>query len=476
MPQLSAWPPSGTGTAQQPMTVEELEMRLNAQVGLGGGVSVGDLEPTEAEKARMRKTYEDVRAIVLKAFPHGRLEVFGSAATPLMVRNSNDIDMTLLMDDLMQLPDDPESDPEDDASTDANPPAPDGQKPGGTSDAPPGGSRVVVVPVGGKSPPGPGRGAAQTDGGPEGATPARKRRPPKRGQRTKAHAKVVEEVAAVIREAGMEGVEAITTSRIPLLKFKHRETRVSCDITINNLLALYNTRMLADYCRIDDRLRRITMIIKHWAKQRAINEAYRGTLSSYCYAVMAIHLLQTQDPPILPCLQDPRRNFPERIVNGYNTGYDEAAVDSLTNFGQQNQMGLGLLLWNFFLYWHVRHDYLSDVVSIRTPGGFVSKEQKGWTKRQGLDRHLICIEDPFNVDHDLGRVVDKDSMKILGKEFRVAVETLRYNGDHPLDTLFFRFAGNKLSREQQKATMGGRRRQGGGEQQQGNGAPVRRVA
>ena len=33
-----------------------------------------------------------------------------------------------------------------------------------------------------------------------------------------------------------------------------------------------------------------------------MNDSYRGTLSSYCYVLMCIHLLQQRQPPILPCL------------------------------------------------------------------------------------------------------------------------------------------------------------------------------
>ena len=34
-----------------------------------------------------------------------------------------------------------------------------------------------------------------------------------------------------------------------------------------------------------------------------MNEPYKGTLSSYCYVLMCIHLMQNRSPPVLPCLQ-----------------------------------------------------------------------------------------------------------------------------------------------------------------------------
>jgi hypothetical protein len=40
------------------------------------------------------------------------------------------------------------------------------------------------------------------------------------------------------------------------------------------------------------------------------------------------------------------------------------------------------------------------------------KEEKDWTRRIGNERHLICIEDPFETSHDLGRVVDRHSIRV----------------------------------------------------------------
>lgn len=75
------------------------------------------------------------------------------------------------------------------------------------------------------------------------------------------------------------------------------------DLTVNNLLALVNTKLLRDYAAIDERLVQLVFIVKHWAKRRQVNDAYRGTLSSYCYVLMCIAHLQHRQPPILPCLQ-----------------------------------------------------------------------------------------------------------------------------------------------------------------------------
>ena len=78
---------------------------------------------------------------------------------------------------------------------------------------------------------------------------------------------------------------------------------VQVDITVNNILAIVNTKLLRDYAAVDDRLLQLVFVVKLWAKRRQVNDSYRGTLSSYCYVLMCIHLLQQRSPPVLPCLQ-----------------------------------------------------------------------------------------------------------------------------------------------------------------------------
>ena len=45
---------------------------------------------------------------------------------------------------------------------------------------------------------------------------------------------------------------------------------VQVDITVNNILAIVNTKLLADYVSIDERLLQLCYVIKHWAKRRQV--------------------------------------------------------------------------------------------------------------------------------------------------------------------------------------------------------------
>jgi DNA polymerase sigma len=248
---------------------------------------------------------------------------------------------------------------------------------------------------------------------------------------------VVSRIAELATAAGCTDVVALTHARMPVAKMVDAVTGVACDVCVNNFLAVYNTRLLRDYGGVDARLRPLGYAVKHWAKRRAVNEPYTGTLSSYCYILMCIHLLQTRSPPVLPCLQAMSPASFVREVDGTRCAYFDD-IRSLSGFGARNGQTLAHLLQDFFEYWAWGHDYGGAVVSVRT-GGIVPKRRKGWTTRVGTERHLICIEDPFEVSHDLGRVVDKRSINVLRDEFARAANILRTN-PQPLEALFQPYA------------------------------------
>ncbi|CAN8286274.1 unnamed protein product [Cochlearia groenlandica] len=231
-------------------------------------------------------------------------------------------------------------------------------------------------------------------------------------------------LADILESDNFQNVQALTRARVPIVKLMDPVTEISCDICINNVLAVVNTKLLRDYAQIDVRLRQLAFIVKHWAKSRRVNETYQGTLSSYAYVLMCIHFLQTRRQPILPCLQEMEPTYSVRVDNIRCSYFDN--VERLGNFGSSNRETISELVWGFFNYWAYGHDYANTVVSVRT-GSILGKRDKDWTRRVGNDRHLICIEDPFETSHDLGRVVDKFSIRVLREEFERAAKIMHHD-------------------------------------------------
>lgn len=247
-----------------------------------------------------------------------------------------------------------------------------------------------------------------------------------------AKGEVVEEAAKLLKEAGMADLLALPRARVPVVKCTVPHTGTKVDVTVNNTLAVINTKLLADYCKVDPRLAHLVAVVKHWAKRRSVNDPYRGTLSSYCYVLMCIYHLQSRYPPVLPILQALPPTVSVTVREWKAEFFDKA--DALKGFGLENKQTLAELVWQFFEYWAWKHDYMHGVISIRT-GSVLSKDEKDWTRRIGNERHLLCVEDPFELSHDLGRTVDKQTRDVMRKEFLRAATLLR-DSEEPMEQMF----------------------------------------
>lgn len=196
------------------------------------------------------------------------------------------------------------------------------------------------------------------------------------------------------------------------------------------MLALSNTRLLSDYAKLDPRVRQLGYVIKHWAKKRAINEPYHGTLSSYALLLMLINFLQLRRPPVLPCLQqmkDETGPHNKVIVEGFDCTY-YTNIQRLLSFGSRNAESIGELLAAFFRFYSHEFDWNNQVVSVRT-GQLLTKSEKEWAKHLAKDKSFFALEDPFEITHNLGRVVDRNTLKAIRAEFARAFRILTRGGD-----------------------------------------------
>ena len=84
-------------------------------------------------------------------------------------------------------------------------------------------------------------------------------------------------IAELLASKGMERVVCVSKAKVPIVKLWDPTLQVACDLNVNNPIALENTSLIKSYVAIDERVRPLAMIIKHWAKRRILNDA--GKLS-----------------------------------------------------------------------------------------------------------------------------------------------------------------------------------------------------
>ncbi|KAG0170192.1 hypothetical protein DFQ28_010886, partial [Apophysomyces sp. BC1034] len=252
----------------------------------------------------------------------------------------------------------------------------------------------------------------------------------------------VRTLAKMFRKCGMQHVVCVPRAKVPIVRLFDPESQLACDINVNNTMALQNTKLIKTYVAIDPRVRPLAMAIKHWTKQRILNDAANGgTLSTYTWTCMIINFLQMREPPILPVLHHLDSEDEQNMFC--------SNVEKFIGFGEANHESVGGLFFAFFRRFAVEFNYDDHVISVRR-GCYLSKREKEW--HFGRDRTSFCVEEPFNITRNLGNSADAASVNGLRIEFRRALEFIV--AGIPLDGICSPYRipsfSSKLSNEKQK--------------------------
>jgi len=227
---------------------------------------------------------------------------------------------------------------------------------------------------------------------------------------------LIEELSERIkRMVGMRNVVAITSAKVPIVKLFHHQCQIEADISLYNVLARENTRLLSLYADLDPRCRTLGYMVKLFAKICDIGDASRGSLSSYAYILMMIFYLQKTSPPVLPVLQEmysPGTEKPENLVDGWNAWFysDRRKVVSEWTGYNKNRQSLGELWIGFLNFYAGEWDDKRLVVSIRQSRP-LTKFEKMWNSP------CIAIEDPFELSHNLGAGISRKMNLYIKKAF-----------------------------------------------------------
>ncbi|XP_074425019.1 terminal uridylyltransferase 7 isoform X1 [Larus michahellis] len=227
--------------------------------------------------------------------------------------------------------------------------------------------------------------------------------------------RIIEDLANVLKkQTGLRNVLPITTAKVPIVKFFHVRSGLEVDISLYNTLALHNTRLLSTYAAIDPRVKYLCYTMKVFTKICDIGDASRGSLSSYAYTLMVLYFLQQRNPPVIPVLQEiykePKK--PEILVDGWNVYFfdkiEELSVvwpDCGKNTESVGQLWLGLLR-----FYTEEFDFKEHVICIRRKN-LLTTFKKQWTSK------YIVIEDPFDLNHNLGAGLSRKMTNFIMKAF-----------------------------------------------------------
>ncbi|XP_033875544.3 terminal uridylyltransferase 4-like [Acipenser ruthenus] len=226
---------------------------------------------------------------------------------------------------------------------------------------------------------------------------------------------IIEGLAKILKKhAGLRNILPITTAKVPIVKFEHRQSGLEGDISLYNTLAQHNTRMLATYAAIDPRVQYLGYTMKVFAKRCDIGDASRGSLSSYAYILMVLYFLQQRKPPVIPVLQEifDGKSIPQKMVDGWNAFFFNDTNKLRKRFPElgRNSESVGELWLGLLRFYTEEFDFKEHVISIRQKK-LLTTFEKQWTSK------CIAIEDPFDLNHNLGAGVSRKMTNFIMKAF-----------------------------------------------------------
>jgi len=238
------------------------------------------------------------------------------------------------------------------------------------------------------------------------------------GASTKAERiKILRKLAAQLQKVSTHYIEPRFGAKLPIINWSPRQPgMLACDISINNTLAIVNSRLIGNYALIDPRVRTVGIIIKDWAAQRGINDRSIGTLSSFSLVMMLIHLFQRRHVPILPSLQDIaiQRNHAPVYIDGVDCRFstDKTEIEEelayLRNGKPPNTENAGFLLHEFFRYYGF--EYKQGVIGVRDRHAFTPHQE---------ENSYLFVDNPFEIGKDVANI-DVVQISRIRQEFRRA--------------------------------------------------------
>ncbi|KAM4615943.1 poly(A) RNA polymerase GLD2 [Polymixia lowei] len=209
-------------------------------------------------------------------------------------------------------------------------------------------------------------------------------------------------------------------AKVPILRFREKGSGLEFDLNINNTVGIRNTFLLRSYAYADLRVRPIILVVKKWARHHHINDASKGTLSSYTLVLMVLHYLQTLNEPVLPSLQ---KDYPECFNPSMEIDMVPDGPRHIPSYMSRNQSSLGDLLLGFLKYYATVFRWDKQVISVREARALPKNSSREWRDK------YICVEEPFERNNVARAVHEKVKFDAIKAEFAESCRILKQRKD-----------------------------------------------
>uniref|UniRef100_A0A6Q2WZJ3 polynucleotide adenylyltransferase n=1 Tax=Esox lucius TaxID=8010 RepID=A0A6Q2WZJ3_ESOLU len=209
-------------------------------------------------------------------------------------------------------------------------------------------------------------------------------------------------------------------AKVPILKFRDKVSGVEFDLNVNNTVGIRNTFLLRSYANTEQRVRPIILVIKRWARHHGINDASKGTLSSYTLVLMVLHYLQTLPEPVIPSLQ---KEYPECFSPTMEIHLVPERPKDIPLYSSSNDASLGELLLGFLKYYASVFSWDKQVISVREAKALPKSNSLEWRDK------FICVEEPFDGTNTARAVHEKVKFDAIKAQFTESWQVLQLRKD-----------------------------------------------
>lgn len=250
-------------------------------------------------------------------------------------------------------------------------------------------------------------------------------------------------------------------SRVPIVRFQHQKSGISCDISFGSRMAVQNTKLLQFYLNFDPRVRPLVVYVRRWGKKHNLLGSWK--IKKYAlFLLLLVYLTKKKVVPSVSFLQelaekqrkDLGKGAGAEIIEGWDTGFceDLELIEKYFgkkrcplpgNYEEERARVMLEMAWEFFQMMgsmdfgrkvvcpfignFVRKGDLIDLENARERlPGKLKKWREGWggderafCRELGIYKQMV-IQDPFVWDFNVACLVDQET---LGR-FKEACKTI----------------------------------------------------
>ena len=204
--------------------------------------------------------------------------------------------------------------------------------------------------------------------------------------------------------------------RMPVLTLTNAEG-LKIDLTVQNLSGLRKSRLLRAYCSLDPKIADVSIWVKRWAKLNGVAGSTHGYLCGYAWTLCVIYFWQVHFS--IPTLL-------------------ETPLSSADHKYTPTKLPVAELIARFFTFYASEFDWRHECASVRlgVRSARVVKDKSFRAKMQhvqnlsgasskvidGLSNDGFSLEDPIDVDWDLGAILSSERVGHMKNQLAAEVD------------------------------------------------------